>query len=110
MCFPGLISGLRRHFQDAGTDQENLLNSGFMSLVFSCFYECVFLVLFQASEDISKTLVLIKNMQYGTVDQEPQTELVAQLAQEMYNSNILITLVNDLYLIDFEVGIAWHFW
>ena len=56
VCFPGVISGLRRHFQDAGTDQEHLLNSGFMSLVFFCFYECVFLVLFQASEDISKTL------------------------------------------------------
>lgn len=38
--------------------------------------------------------VLIKNMLYGTSDAEPQTEIVvSQLAQELYNSNLLLLLI-----------------
>lgn len=37
------------------------------------------------------------------VDQEPQTELVAQLAQEFYNGTIYISLLNNLTKLDFEV-------
>ncbi|RWS14342.1 protein Mo25-like protein [Dinothrombium tinctorium] len=57
----------------------------------------------KALEDISKNLVLMKNMLYGTNDVEPQTDIaVAQLAQELYNSNLLLLLINNLPKIEFE--------
>lgn len=57
----------------------------------------------KAQEDVSKNLVLIKNMLYGTSDAEPQTDIiVAQLAQELYNSNLLLLLIQNLSKIDFE--------
>lgn len=57
----------------------------------------------KAQEDVSKNLVLIKNMLYGTGDTEPQTDIgVAQLAQELYNSNVLLQLINNLSKIEFE--------
>lgn len=40
----------------------------------------------------------------GTGDKEPQTEAVAQLAQELYNTNLLISLIANLQRIDFEVS------
>lgn len=50
----------------------------------------------KAQEDVSKNLVLIKNMLYGTSDAEPQTEIVvSQLAQELYNSNLLLLLIQS---------------
>jgi calcium binding protein 39 len=64
---------------------------------------CVYFVR-KAQEDVSKNLVLIKNMLYGTSDAEPQTDIVvAQLAQELYNSNLLLLLIQNLNRIDFEV-------
>jgi len=42
----------------------------------------------------------------GTGDKEPQTEAVAQLAQELYNTNLLISLIANLQRIDFEVRIT----
>jgi len=58
----------------------------------------------QAQEDVSKNLLQIKNMLYGTSDAEPQTDIiVAQLAQELYNSNLLLLLIQNLSRIDFEV-------
>lgn len=58
----------------------------------------------KAQEDVSKNLVLIKNMLYGTSDAEPQTDIiVAQLAQELYNSNLLLLMIQNLNKIDFEV-------
>ncbi|XP_067121957.1 protein Mo25 [Centruroides vittatus] len=57
----------------------------------------------KAQEDVSKNLVLMKNMLYGTSDQEPQTDIVvAQLAQELYNSNLLLLFIQNLSKIDFE--------
>lgn len=61
-------------------------------------------VCLQASEEVSKSLLAMKEILYGTSEKEPQTEAVAQLAQELYNSGLLSTLVADLQLIDFEVG------
>ncbi|XP_078524256.1 calcium-binding protein 39 isoform X1 [Lissotriton helveticus] len=55
-----------------------------------------------ATEEVSKNLVAMKEILYGTNEKEPQTEAVAQLAQELYNSGLLSTLVSDLQLIDFE--------
>lgn len=64
---------------------------------------CVVFFALQTSEDVSKTLLAIKNMLYGTGEQDPQTELNAQLAQEMYNNNMLQLLIQNLHKIDFEV-------
>lgn len=64
---------------------------------------------FQAQEDVSKNLVHIKNMLYGTAESEPQADIVvAQLAQELYNSNLLLLLVQNLSRIDFEVNPETH--
>ncbi|EPY82332.1 Calcium binding protein 39 (Mo25 protein) isoform 5-like protein [Camelus ferus] len=57
----------------------------------------------KATEEVSKNLVAMKEILYGTNEKEPQTEAVAQLAQELYNSGLLSTLVADLQLIDFEL-------
>ncbi|KAG7234460.1 hypothetical protein INR49_004794 [Caranx melampygus] len=43
-----------------------------------------------------------KEILYGSNDKEPHTETVAQLAQELYNSGLLIALVENLQVIDFE--------
>ena len=45
----------------------------------------------------------MKAMLYGTADQEPQMETVAQLSQEMYSNNMLLALIHNLHRIDFEV-------
>ncbi|XP_067851552.1 calcium-binding protein 39 isoform X2 [Heptranchias perlo] len=59
-------------------------------------------VVLSATEEVSKNLVAMKEILYGTNEKEPQTETVAQLAQELYNSGLLSTLIADLQLIDFE--------
>uniref|UniRef100_A0A3B4BDY3 Calcium binding protein 39-like n=1 Tax=Periophthalmus magnuspinnatus TaxID=409849 RepID=A0A3B4BDY3_9GOBI len=56
-----------------------------------------------ASEEVSKCLVSMKEILYGSNDKEPHTETVAQLAQELYTSGLLLSLVEHLQLIDFEV-------
>ena len=38
-----------------------------------------------------------------STDQEPQTEVAAQLAQEFYNFDMPLHLVNNLSKLDFEV-------
>lgn len=66
-------------------------------------------VCIQATEEVSKSLVAMKEILYGTNEKEPQTEAVAQLAQELYNSGLLSTLIADLQLIDFEVRLPVSF-
>ena len=44
----------------------------------------------------------MKTMVYGTADAEPQSEMIAQLAQEFYNSDLLVTLVGNLERLEFE--------
>lgn len=58
----------------------------------------------KAQDDVSKNLVHMKNMLYGGSDQEhtQQDVAVVQLAQELYNSNLLLTLINNLTKIEFE--------
>ncbi|XP_054442307.1 calcium-binding protein 39-like isoform X1 [Pteronotus mesoamericanus] len=56
----------------------------------------------KASEEVSKSLQVMKEILCGANDKEPPTEAVAQLAQELYNSGLLVTLIADLQLIDFE--------
>ena len=62
------------------------------------------IICFQASDDVSKNLSAIKTLLYGSESQEPQPEVVAQLAHEMYDSNMLHFLILNLGKIDFEVG------
>ena len=45
----------------------------------------------------------MKVMLYGSADQEPQTEMVALLAQELYQNDMLLTLIANLHRLDFEV-------
>lgn len=61
-------------------------------------------VALQAQEDTSKSLTQIKTMLYGTTDSEPQDIVLAQLAHEFYNTNMLLLLIHNLHRIDFEVG------
>lgn len=48
-------------------------------------------------------------MLYGTSDSEPQDIVLAQLAHEFYNSNMLLLLIHNLHRIDFEVSSGWLF-
>jgi hypothetical protein len=47
----------------------------------------------KATEDVSKNLSHIKGILYGVGDQEPQTELVAQLSYLLYGKGSLIHLL-----------------
>jgi len=52
---------------------------------------------------VSAQLAAVKSMLCGSGEVEPQTEVTAQLAQEIYNHNLLEQLITDLAKIDFEV-------
>lgn len=54
------------------------------------------------AEDVTKCISGIKNILYGTNDQEPQTELIAQLAQEIYNANLIKIMIDNINRVDFE--------
>ncbi|KAI8884681.1 Mo25-like protein [Backusella circina FSU 941] len=56
----------------------------------------------KATEDISKYLVLMKNILYGEDDHEPNPELVVQLAQEVYRTDLLQALVLNIQKFEFE--------
>lgn len=56
----------------------------------------------KALEDVSKNLAATKAILFGTGDQEPQTELVAQLAQEFYNLDLFEYFFKHLHRLDFE--------
>jgi len=58
----------------------------------------------QAAEDVSSQLSTVKSMLCGSGETEPQSEVTAQLAQEIYNANLLEQLISDLPKIDFEVS------
>jgi calcium binding protein 39 len=56
----------------------------------------------KAAEEVAKHLQAMKVMLYGSADQEPQTEMVALLAQELYQNDMLLTLIANLHRLDFE--------
>jgi len=56
----------------------------------------------KALEDVTKQLQGCKTILCGSADQEPQAELVAQLAQEFYNQHLFELLVKNLGKLDFE--------
>ena len=56
----------------------------------------------KAQEEVSKQLVNITSLLFGS-DSEQQSDVVlAQLSQEMYNSGLLLLLLRNLHRIDFE--------
>lgn len=59
----------------------------------------------QACEDVLKQLQSMKYILYGTENHEPNSELVAQLAQEAYSSHVLHAILLNLHLIEFEVSV-----
>jgi len=56
----------------------------------------------KAQEDVSKQLLNIKNMLFGTESEQQSDIILAQLSQEMYNSGLLLLLLKNLHKIDFE--------
>lgn len=56
----------------------------------------------KATEDISKYLQSMKVILYGDGESEPNRELVAQLAQETYNTDLLLWLTNNMAKLEFE--------
>lgn len=56
----------------------------------------------KAVEEISKTLSQIKAILFGDGEAEPQPELVAQLAQEVYSHDVLQLLVAHISKFEFE--------
>ena len=52
---------------------------------------------------LSITTNVIVVVKFVFLDSGPQTELVAQLAQEFYNLDVLLHLINNLGKLDFEV-------
>jgi len=56
----------------------------------------------KALEDVSKNLTAMKAIVHGTETAEPQTEVVTQLAHELYSSHLLVELLNNLQKIEFE--------
>jgi calcium binding protein 39 len=65
----------------------------------------------QLTEDISKNLLAMKNLLYGDggidffyIENDPVPELVTQLATEVVASNILVLLVQNFQLFEFEVS------
>ena len=61
------------------------------------------MITFQASEEVSKILTQIKTVLTGADNHDVQTDQVAQLSQEVYNSDLLPMLVQNVSKIDFEV-------
>ena len=51
---------------------------------------------------MTKCITGIKNILYGTNEQEPQTEVIAQLAQEIYNVNLIKIMIDNIARVDFE--------
>ncbi|CAK8690197.1 unnamed protein product [Clavelina lepadiformis] len=56
----------------------------------------------KAFEDLMKNLASMKLIMCGTDQHEPQSELVAQLSQELYKSEIIDIILKNLSRIDFE--------
>ncbi|KAF8132491.1 mo25 protein [Boletus edulis] len=54
----------------------------------------------KASEEVARNLQAIKAILYG--DGEPVPELIAQLAQETYSTDLLLSLVQNIARFDFE--------
>lgn len=56
----------------------------------------------KATEEVSKTLFAIKTILYGDGESDPQPEMVAQLATEVYSSDVLQLLIANIARFEFE--------
>nr|ACO14798.1 Mo25 [Caligus clemensi] len=56
----------------------------------------------KAQEDLSKQLVNMKTLLFGTESDQQSDIILAQLSQEMYNSGLLLLCLRNLHRIDFE--------
>ncbi|KAL7075738.1 hypothetical protein ACQ4LE_004945 [Meloidogyne hapla] len=56
----------------------------------------------KAVEEINRWLQAIKSIIYGQDNQEPNTEQISQLVQEIYNASVLPMLIRQLTKLDFE--------
>ncbi|KAI9101235.1 Mo25-like protein [Phlyctochytrium arcticum] len=56
----------------------------------------------KANEEISKNLIAMKTILYGDGESEPVPEQVAQLSQEVYNNDMLPSLVQNISKFEFE--------
>ncbi|GAA6049932.1 hypothetical protein JCM3770_007055 [Rhodotorula araucariae] len=56
----------------------------------------------KAREDISKYLFQMKVLLYGDGENDPQPEIIAQLAQEVYANDLLQLLVQHIWRFEFE--------
>lgn len=63
----------------------------------------------QRMEEVSKCLAGIKNVLYGSGDQEPQVDNVTKLALEIYETDTIFFMVSNLKKVDFEVLNLWSF-
>ena len=57
---------------------------------------------------MTKNLLAMKGIMCGTEQHEPQSELVAQLAQEIYKNHIILPMLKNLSHIDFEVNMIYY--
>ena len=64
------------------------------------------ILVLQVAEEVSVQLATVKSMLCGSGDSEPQSEVTAQLAQEIYNASLLEQLIIELPKIDFEVSLS----
>ncbi|KAI8894927.1 Mo25-like protein [Globomyces pollinis-pini] len=56
----------------------------------------------KSNEEISKNVIQMKNILYGDGDNDPVPEMVAQLATEVVNSDLLVSLIQNIQLFEFE--------
>ncbi|KAJ3215496.1 hypothetical protein HK099_006323 [Clydaea vesicula] len=56
----------------------------------------------KANDEISKNFVLMKGILYGDGENDPSPELVAQLSQELYNSDVLPLMIQNIGKFEFE--------
>lgn len=56
----------------------------------------------KAVEEVNRWLQAVKSIIYGQDNQEPNTEQISQLVQEIYNASVLPLLIRHLVKLDFE--------
>jgi len=61
----------------------------------------------KAHDEVSKTLTSMKQMLCGSENAEPTTEVVATLAQEFYNEDVILIMASSLGQLDFEGKKDW---
>ena len=58
---------------------------------------------FQAQQDLTENLVMMKSILCGSEQHEPQPEIVEQIFEEVYNHNLIFIIVDNISYVDLEV-------